>query len=137
MKKKIKITYHVVTTLFCVFMLMDGVVGLLRVQEGQQMMIHLGYSFYMLSILGSAKVLGALAIFQNKFLLLKEWAYAGFTFHFLGAFASRIFVGDSFSLIISPLLFMSFMFLSYFLWKRIRRNDSIVAGGPTGKLVYA
>jgi hypothetical protein len=114
-----KIAYRIVTILYCLFMIMDGIVGLLRVQDGQDIMIHLGYPIYVMTILGTAKLLGALAILQEKFLLLKEWAYAGFTFHYIGAFASRAFAGDSFVLILSPLLFMGFMFISYFLWRKI------------------
>jgi hypothetical protein len=117
--KTMKITYRIITLLYCLFIIMDGTAGLLRVQDGQDIMIHLGYPVYILTILGTAKIFGALAIIQEKFLLIKEWAYAGFTFHYLGAFASRAFAGDSFILIISPLLFMSFMFVSYFLWKKI------------------
>lgn len=101
-------------------MLMDGIVGLMRVEEGQQIMIHLGYPIYIMSILGTAKVLGALAVVQTKYSLLKEWAYAGFTFHFLGACASRAFAGDSFILIVSPLIFLSFQMLTYYFWKKVR-----------------
>jgi hypothetical protein len=113
-----KITYRIVTILYCLFIIMDGSAGLLRVQDGQDIMVHLGYPVYILTILGTAKILGALAIIQEKFLLIKEWAYAGFTFHYIGAFASRAFVGDNFILVISPLLFMGFMFVSYLLWRK-------------------
>ncbi len=122
--KKIKITYWIVTFLFCLFMLMDGVMGIMRVEEGQEIMRHLGYPVYIMTILGVFKVLGAIGIFQNKFKMLKEWAYAGFTFHFLGAAASRAYGGDSFILIISPLLFMAFMFVAYFLWKKMERTPT-------------
>ncbi|MBN8571138.1 MAG: DoxX family protein [Ignavibacteria bacterium] len=123
--KKIKVTYWIVTTLFCLFMLMDGVGGLMRVEEGQEIMRHLGYPVYIMTILGTFKILGAVGIFQNKFKILKEWAYAGCTFHFLGAAASRAYGGDSFILIISPLLFMAFMFISYFLWKKMERARTV------------
>jgi Zn-dependent protease with chaperone function len=122
--KKIKVTYWIVTSLFCLFMLMDGIMGVTRVEEGQEIMRHLGYPVYIMTILGVFKLLGAVGIFQNKFKTLKEWAYAGCTFHFLGASASRAYGGDSFILIISPLLFMSFMFVSYFLWKKMERTTN-------------
>jgi hypothetical protein len=114
-----KLTYRIVTILYCLFMLVDGVTGIIRIQEGQDIMVHLGYPVYILSILGVSKALGALAIAQEKFVRLKEWAYAGFVFHFLGACASRAFAGDSFILIISPLLFMGFMLISYLLWNKL------------------
>ena len=93
-------------------------------EEGLDIMRHLGYPVYIMTILGVFKLLGAIGIFQNKFKTLKEWAYAGCTFHFLGASASRAYGGDSFILIISPLLFMSFMFVSYFLWKKMERTTN-------------
>lgn len=55
----------------------------------------LGYPLYFLKILGLAKILGAIAIVTNKSPKLKEWAYAGFTFEFLGATASHILAGDA------------------------------------------
>lgn len=123
--KKIKIIYWIVTTIFCLFMIMDGIGGVMRVEEGQEIMRHLGYPVYIMTILGTFKILGGIGIFQNKFKTLKEWAYAGCTFHFLGAAASRAYGGDSFILIISPLLFMSFMFVSYFLWKKLEKPQTI------------
>ena len=93
--------------------------GLMHIEEGQEIMRHLGYPIYLMTILGTAKVLGAIAIIQNKFKLVKEWSYAGFTFHFIGAAASRYYGGDSFILIISPFIFMAVMFVSYFLWKKM------------------
>lgn len=59
-----------------------------------QAMILLGYPLYLLKILGFAKLLGALAILTGRIPRMKEWAYAGFTFDFLGATASHLFAGD-------------------------------------------
>lgn len=136
MNKSLKITYYAVTILFSAFMLVDGIAGLMRIPEGQEIMEHLGYPVYILSILGAAKVLGAIGILQNRFSLMKEWAYAGFTFHFLGAAASRAFAGDSLILIISPLLFMSIMFISYFLWKPVQRVRREKVGETADELAY-
>jgi len=99
-------------------MLMAGIVEMMRSAEGQEIMRHLGYPVYVMTIIGVGKVLGALAIVQNRFCTLKEWAYAGFTINMLGAAASRAYAGDSRGLIISPLLFLSLLLTTYFLWKR-------------------
>jgi len=123
--KKIKITYWIATSLFCLFFLMDGVMGLMKIEEGQEIMRHLGYPIYLMTILGTAKVLGSIAIIQNKFKLIKEWAYAGFTFHFIGAAASRYFGGDGFILIVSPFIFMAVMLISYFLWKKLEGSKTV------------
>jgi uncharacterized membrane protein YphA (DoxX/SURF4 family) len=77
----------------------------------------LGYPLYLLKILGLAKILGALAILTGRFPKLKEWAYAGFTFDFLGAIASHILAGD---LQHAPFPFLFFLLLmgSYFFWNK-------------------
>lgn len=123
--KKIKITYWIVTSLFCLFFLVDGISGVMRIEQGQEIMKHLGYPVYLLTILGVFKILGAIGIFQNKFKLLKEWAYAGWTFHFLGAAASRAYAGDSAIEIIFPFLFMAVMLVSYLLWKKMENSPAV------------
>ena len=119
--KTTKTLYWVVTILFSLFMLMDGIAGVMRVEEGKEIMKHLGYPMYLLSILGTAKILGSIAVVQGRFYTLKEWAYAGFTIHFIGASASRAFAGDSIVLIISPWIFLSVMLASYVLWKKFEQ----------------
>jgi hypothetical protein len=106
-------------------MLMDGVMGIMRVEEGQEIMRHLGYPVYIMTILGTAKILGAIGILQNIFKTLKEWAYAGCTFHFLGASASRAYVGDGAFLITFPLILLAMMFVSYFLWKKLEKAKTV------------
>ena len=116
--KTIKIIYWVLTILFALFMLMDGFGGITRQQAGVDVMQHLGYPVYVLSIFGIAKLLGAVAILQNKFYTIKEWAYAGFTFNFIGAVMSRAFVGDSVGWILFPLIPVAILFASYYFWKK-------------------
>jgi hypothetical protein len=123
--RTIRILYRSITILFALFFLMDGAMGIMHVEEGQEIMRHLGYPVYVLTILGIAKVSGALALLQTKYSLLNEWAYAGFTFHFLGACLSRAFIGDSAGLVLSPLVFMGVMFLSYYFWKRTEKASQL------------
>jgi hypothetical protein len=99
-------------------MLMDGFGGITRQQAGVDVMQHLGYPIYAMSIFGIAKLLGAVAILETKFYVIKEWAYAGFTFNFIGAMLSRGFAGDAVSWILFPLIPLAIMFASYFLWKK-------------------
>lgn len=116
--KTIKIIYWIVTTLFVIAMLMDGVAGLMRVEDGKVALAHLGYPEYLMSIVGFAKVLGALSILQTKFRIIKEWAYAGFTINFIGASLSHYFVGDAAGMLFTPLVVLAFLFVSYWLWKK-------------------
>ena len=100
-------------------MLLDGIAGVLRFEAGIEAMEHLGYPVYILTIVGLAKIFGALAIFQTAFQTIKEWAYAGFTITFIGAFLSRAFVGDGIGLLIPPMVVLVFMFFTYYLWKKV------------------
>jgi hypothetical protein len=47
--------------------------------------VQLGYPVYVLTILGTWKLLGTVAILIPKYPLLKEWAYAGLFFLLTGA----------------------------------------------------
>ena len=116
--KTVKIIYWVLTTIFVLFMAMDGGAGIAREKTGQEVMKHLGYPVYIMVITGAFKVLGAIAIVQNRFKTIKEWAFSGFFINFTGAFASRAFVGDGFGLLIFPLIMLAVMFIVYYFWKR-------------------
>ena len=118
--KTTRILYWTITILFALAMLLDGIGGITRQEAGKEVMRHLGYPMYVLTIFGVAKLLGVLAIVQTKFYTIKEWAYAGFTFNFIGAFVSRAFVGDHASLLIPPTVMLIIMFASYFLWKKFK-----------------
>jgi hypothetical protein len=120
--KTTTVLYWLVTGPFAAFMLMAGVVELLQGPEGREIMRHLGYPNHVLLVLGLGKTLGALALLQPWLRTLKEWAYAGFTFNFLGACVARYYGGDSTGLVVSPLLFLAFMAASYAMWKQRERQ---------------
>ncbi|MBO9564855.1 MAG: DoxX family protein [Niastella sp.] len=113
-----KVLYWTLTIIFSLAMFLDGIGGVTQQEAGQEVMRHLGYPMYVLIIFGVAKLMGVIAIIQTKFLAIKEWAYAGFAFNFLGAFASRAFSGDSIGETIFPLIMLLIMFLPYLLWKK-------------------
>lgn len=124
--KTIKTWYWIFTIVFALFMLMDGIGGITRQQAGQDVLKHLGYPMYALTIFGIAKLLGVIAVLQNKFKTIKEWAYAGFAFNFIGAAASRAFANDGFGLIVMPIIVLVFMFLVYFFWKKYEHVNSAI-----------
>jgi len=123
--KKLKTWYWIATIIFALMMIMDGVGGITQQEAGKEVFKHLGYPMYLLIIVGIAKLLGAASILQNKFTTIKEWAYAGFAINFIGAFASRAFVGDGISLLIPPLIALVIMFIPYILWKKLASNVKI------------
>ena len=78
----------------------------------------LGYPLYLMKILGTAKILGAMAILTGHSKMLKEWAFAGFAINFIGATASHLLAGDSAK---APMPFVFFILLMgayYFSKKR-------------------
>ena len=123
--KTTKTLYLILVVLFAIAMLLDGIGGITRQKEGQDVMVHLGYPMYVLTIFGVAKILGVIAILQPKFQTIKEWAYAGFTFNFIGALASRAFVGDEIGLLLPPIVMLIILFLVYYLWKKVESNVSV------------
>jgi hypothetical protein len=116
--KTLKILSWSLTILFALMMLMDGGAGLAQEAHGQQSMQALGYPLYLMYILGAAKVLDALALLQPWLRTLKEWAFAGFAFNFMGAAASQLLSGAGFDLAVPALVMLAVLLLIYFLWKK-------------------
>ncbi|MDN3579757.1 DoxX family protein [Mucilaginibacter flavus] len=116
--KSVKITYWILTILFALAMAGDAYGGITKQQAGVDVLKHLGYPIYFMVFTGFAKLLGVIAILQTKFKTIKEWAYAGFAFTFLGAIASRGFVGDPLSQLIPPVVVLIILFITYYFWKK-------------------
>src|SRR6478735_9123372 len=109
MKRRDKIIYWIATIWLALGMLSTGLVQVFKAKEGQggvDMITHLGYPVYLLTLLAAWKILGVVAILIPKFPLLKEWAYAGFFFIMSGAIFSHIAVGHSFKEIYPSLLLL-------------------------------
>ena len=70
-----------------------GVWDIARIPYVRDLTAHLGYPSYFLVLLGSWKVLGALALLVPGRPLLKEWAYAGAFFTYTGAIVSHLTTG--------------------------------------------
>lgn len=95
MKKRNKIIYWIATVFLAFGMLAGGVQQLLQIGGYVEIVGKLGYPLYLLSILGTWKILGVVAVLVPKFPLVKEWAYAGFFFAMSGAAISHIVVSHS------------------------------------------
>ncbi len=123
------IGYWLVTVLFCLAMTAGGSMNLMRADVQKESMIALGYPEYLMTILGVAKILGVVALLMPGVPLLKEWAYAGFTFDLLGAAASHAFVSDPIIETVIPLVILSIAVASYYLRPANRRLQ--LANGPS------
>jgi hypothetical protein len=60
---------------------------------------------------------------QPVFVTIKEWAYAGFVFIFIGAFASHFFSGSRILFLTIPIVMLGIVFISYFLYKKIKSEE--------------
>jgi hypothetical protein len=117
MTKRIKVICWISTAWLAVGMLSTGFVQILKASEGQggaDMMEHLGYPVYLLTILGIWKMLGVTALLIPKFPLLKEWAYAGFFFTMTGAAFSHIAAGDAVTTLLPAMLLLVLLLLSWY-----------------------
>jgi len=112
-----KIIYWIATLWLALGMVSTGLVQILKAKEGQggvDMINHLGYPFYLLTLLGIWKILGVFAVLIPKYPSLKEWAYAGFFFVMSGAIFSHIASGDTMSELIPALLLLILTVVSWY-----------------------
>lgn len=115
-----KIIYWAATLLFAAFMAYDAYAFLSRDPKMGAAMASLGYPPYFLMILGTAKLLGVIAILVPGAPRTKEWAYAGFTFTLIGAFFSHLASGQLREAAM-PVLALLVMAISYLLRPPMRR----------------
>jgi hypothetical protein len=124
MNKGKLITYWVATVLLSVGMLGSGIAQLMRAKEMVGILTHLGYPLYLMSILGTWKILGVIAILLPGFKLVKEWAYAGLFFTMTGALVSHLIMGDSGKAVIGPAAQTIFIVLSWYCRPANRKIDT-------------
>ncbi len=118
MTKTKKIIYWISTLWLALGMTSVGIVQIIKGKEGQggaDMITHLSYPLYFLTIIGIWKILGVAAVLIPKFPLLKEWAYAGFFFVMTGAVFSHIASGDPVSALFPSLLLLILTVVSRYL----------------------
>ncbi len=117
MTKSNKIIYWIATIWLALGMLSTGMVQLIKAKAGQggvDMITHLGYPVYFLTILGIWKILGVVALLIPKKPLLKEWAYAGFFFVMSAAIFSHIAMADPVTELFPSLLLLVLTLVSWY-----------------------
>jgi hypothetical protein len=114
MTKTNKIIYWIATVWLSLGMLSTGIVQLTKMKEEADMMTHLGYPLYFLTILGIWKLLGVVTVLIPKFPVLKEWAYAGFVFAMSGAVFSHLAIGDDAKELFGPVLLLILTAISWY-----------------------
>jgi hypothetical protein len=116
--KKDKIIYWISTGIISAMMLFSAFMYLSKSPELLAGFKILGYPLYFIMLLGTAKLLAAIALVVPGFQKIKEWAYAGLTFTFIGAIWSHFSTETSF---VAPLVILVILGISY--WFRSRLNN--------------
>ncbi|MEQ9304492.1 MAG: DoxX family protein [Marinoscillum sp.] len=126
MSKRNKIIYWVATLWLSLGMVTTGIVQLIKMEEEVERTVgHLGYPEYFLTLLGTWKLLGVVAILVPKFPKLKEWAYAGFIFAMTGALFSHLSVGDPASDYFGPTVLIVLTLISWHFRPASRKPETI------------
>jgi len=123
--KTVKIIYWCLIVLFSLAMLGDAFGGITKQQAGIDVLNHLGYPIYIMPFMGYLKVLGVIALLQTKFRVLKEWAFAGFAFTFIGAAVSRAAMGDGAGMVAMPLVMLAVLLVTYWFWRKYDALNNI------------
>jgi hypothetical protein len=117
MSKRVLYSYWVSTSLLAAGMLLAGIQELRHAPEVLEGAHRLGYPDYVLTLLGTAKLVGAPFLLVQRFPHFKEWVYAGFAFDFGGAVVSHTASGDTFLQVLPALSCAALLALSYGLYR--------------------
>ena len=94
MMLKIGLVKWVFAGLLAALMVFSAIPDLFKDPGAVSVFHHLGYPEYLLPFLGTAKLLGVVAVLAPGTLRIKEWAFAGISFDLSGALYSHLSVGD-------------------------------------------
>jgi len=112
------IIYWIATVSLCGLMLYSATMYLTNTKMVQGYFEHLNYPIYLVLPLAIAKIAGVVMILSRKIKWLTEWAYAGFFFDMILAFAAHQYAEDGAYLL--SLLGICMLLISYFLGKLVR-----------------
>ncbi len=105
-------SYWISTILLSLMMLFSAFAYLTGQATVMDTFASLGYPRYFPVILGVAKLAGVVVLLMPHVARLKEWAYAGFTFTFVGAVCSHLVVGQTAAALL-PLIALALLVISY------------------------
>lgn len=113
---KTKKVIYLITTSLLTLMMLATIGNSIFNPEFTKRFSEIGFPIYLIIPLMTAKILGLIVIWINKFQLLKEWTYSGFFFLFLLAMLAEnnASVPDYFTPQISLILLLT----SYIFWEK-------------------
>lgn len=121
MSKGWKVTFYISTVLLSLFMLWGGFLDASQNELAVAGIVSLGYPAYFAIIIGVAKILGVIGIWQNKVRFLKSWAYAGFVFDTLGAVISTLASGFGIMFALPALIALVIVLVSFAAARKLGR----------------
>ena len=95
---------------------------LARIPYVLDILVRLGFPPYFATILGVSKILALVAILLPRTARLKEWAYAGLVFVYVGAAACHVAIGDTLGNVLTPLVLAVITLVSWGLRPAARRD---------------
>lgn len=90
--KTTKIVFWTSTVLFAGFMALSAIPDIMMSAEAVDFIKKLGYPEYFIPFIGTAKLLGSVALLVPSFKRIKEWAYAGLFYDLIATAYSIIMV---------------------------------------------
>jgi DoxX-like family len=97
---------------------------LARIPYVVDVLARLGFPAYFATILGISKILALVALLAPRTPRLKEWAYAGLVFVYVGAGACHFSVGDTVAAVATPLVLAAITLASWALRPPARRDPA-------------
>jgi hypothetical protein len=110
---KLRIAHRITTGTFAALIALSGtafLVGPAPVVEGIR---RLGYPPYFTPLLGIAKLLGVAVLLAPRARILREWAYAGFTFLLIAAISSHTLSKDGVAHAVPAIVCLGLLLASY------------------------
>ncbi|HET6736723.1 DoxX family protein [Mycobacterium sp.] len=107
------IVYWVATVSVAAELALGGLWDLARIDYVRDVVEHLGYPAYLLTIMGVWKIPGAAVLLLPHFPRVKEWAYAGAVINYASAVASHLIVGDGVGEIVAPTALLALTVISW------------------------
>jgi DoxX-like family len=120
------ISYWVSTSIIAAMMTLSSVMYLSATPQVIAGFAHLGYPQHLRVVLGVAKLAGAIVLIVPNLRVLKEWAYAGFTFAWIIASIAHTLAGDGIKSV-APLVLLGLLVVSY-LTRHASRRLVVSAG---------
>jgi hypothetical protein len=123
---KSNLVYYIPTVLITVMWTFGAIGSLMKSPTSMEVFHRLGYPNYFATLLGTAQLLGVIAILAPVPRTLREWAYAGLTFDASAAIISIMAIGSPVFHLFFPAMGLALVLTSYRAWRvRVKENDGL------------